>query len=440
MKRLINVAEHGRHALDSSIDLAGLNAYLNEVWRNRQAWWPGTEDATTPGTAQPLLQVGYDAHRQPFLRAGQYVGFVQFGDTTIQIVPKLFGVENSGRAFQHLCWWLAHCRRIHFPFADVAADAAPLDDFPEALRYYFAETVGRLVNEQPYHQYEEQTATLTSPRGRLNTARYVQESLGRGRWHQLVCDHEPLVFNNRLNQLIKHVARSLRPTCRRPDTARRLDALLFTLDEVDDVAATARDCDAVRLSRFYAPYQHALDLCRFFLTHSYVAPAPADPRHVCFLLPMDYVFEAFIFGVMEETLGHSVRIKAQAQETLTREGAFTLRSDALLTYPSGQRVVADTKYKRRDTADPKAGIAQPDLYQQISYALRFRATDVVLLYPLQYGQAVTDVKTFHVESALLQPGRTLRIRAADLTVTGNSREAMLHPLRQQLRTLFTNQP
>ncbi|PJA51501.1 MAG: hypothetical protein CO167_13625, partial [Candidatus Marinimicrobia bacterium CG_4_9_14_3_um_filter_48_9] len=45
--------------------------------------------------------------------------------------------------------------------------------------------------------------------------------------------------------------------------------------------------------------------------------------------------------------------------------------------------IADTKYKiiYSDKNDIKNGISQNDLYQMISYAIRFNVQDVLLLYP-----------------------------------------------------------
>ncbi|GAB3049067.1 McrC family protein [Spirosoma pulveris] len=431
----INIGEHQTYLLptDHGLDLAGLQTYLTDVWQARR--WGETTVAEGP-PRQPLLQIGYNAQKQPYLKADKYVGFIQYEGQTIQIVPKLFNDSDVGRAFQHLLWWLSYCRRIEFPFTDLLSDNVSVDDFPEAILLHFARHTYRLVSEQPYHRYEEVTATMSVVRGRLNTRQYVDSSLSRGNWHHLVCDHEPFVFNNRLNQVVKFVARLLSHVCRTTQTQQELEKLLFILDEVEDRPATAADCDTLHLNRFYAPYVQCIDMCRFFLSDSYLTQPDTQRAHLCFLLPTDYLFEDFIFGVLESCTNGNVKVHPQQGAWLTREKVFQLRSDLILTYPDGQRLIVDTKYKvRAKVPGQKEGIQQSDLYQMITYALRQVATDVVLLYPLGFGQTDSKESKFHIDSDLLIPS-AIRIRAYDIPITGLTKQAMIANLTTYLKRLF----
>jgi 5-methylcytosine-specific restriction enzyme subunit McrC len=104
-----------------------------------------------------------------------------------------------------------------------------------------------------------------------------------------------------------------------------LEKVLFTLDEVDDVPVTARDCDSIHLNRFYTEYEVCLDMCWFFLSDSYLSRQDAHQRHFCFLLPTDYVFENFVAGVTQQHLGSSFIIEPQAKGWLATD-AQTNRS------------------------------------------------------------------------------------------------------------------
>ncbi|WP_019986599.1 McrC family protein [Rudanella lutea] len=444
MRQLINLVEYQTYTLptDSAINVVSLSAYLNGVWHTRTQFDENPD--VKQSSEQQFLTIGYDPKLgQPTLKAGKYVGFIQFEDTTIQIIPKLFKPEQSDKAFRHLLWWLSYCKRVRFPFTDLLSDTQSIDEFPEALIHYFAQFTHQLVGSAPYHQYEEVTDTIPYMRGRLNTQQYINTSVSRGNWHQLVCDYEPFVFNNRLNQIIKYVARSLSQVCRFTDTHRALEKLIFILDEVDDVPAIARDCDTLHLNRYFADYEVCVDMCRFFLSDSYLSQPETHHRHFCFLLPMDYVFEDFILGVSETYLGHKVSVSPQKTEWLTQEKIFQVKSDLVLTYPDKTRLVADTKYKVRGSTlpDKKAGISQSDLYQMVSYGLRQETRDVLLLYPLSYGQEQTGGETFHVNSVLLN-NIPICIRAVDLPITGEltsdiqSRQLLVSKLVSQLLQAF----
>ncbi|MBO0952013.1 McrC family protein [Fibrella forsythiae] len=441
----INLVEHHlRLGLELTKDqIAGLNQYLDTVWETRSLFYD--EDPETPlSVKQPFLEFVYDpVSGQPSLKAGKYVGFIQYEGLTIQIIPKLFDKDQADLAFRHLLWWMDYSQRVRFPFADLLTGSEFISNFPEALIRYFARFAYQLVSTSPYHKYEEITDTMPYLRGRLNTQAYVNNSLSQGNWHQLVCDYEPFLFNNRLNQIIKFVARRLTHLCQQKDTHRDLDKIVFLLDEVDDLPCTAQDCDTVLVSRFFQEYDHCLDMCRFFLTDQYSNRKDDQQRHFCFLVPMDLIYEDFITGIVKTHLGNRFTVTSQAVNYLaathpTGNKVFKIKNDILLTDKANKAVtVVDTKYKVRkyESADNKAGISQTDLYQMVSYGLRQNSRDVLLLYPLAHYEASRSVQEFTVTSALLA-NQPIHIRAVDLTLTGESQQAIVDTLLPQLTAAF----
>ena len=124
--------------LPKGFDVAGLRQYLDEVWQSRFVFDEGGNDAGK-SVQQPFLLFEFrDQTSGALLRAGKYIGFIQYGDITIEILPKLFGEEEADIAFRHVLWWLHYCRNIRFPFANLLSDSDNLDDFTEALIGYFS--------------------------------------------------------------------------------------------------------------------------------------------------------------------------------------------------------------------------------------------------------------------------------------------------------------
>jgi 5-methylcytosine-specific restriction enzyme subunit McrC len=423
--------------LPKDFDVAGLRQYLDEVWQSRFVFDEG-EIEEGRSIQQPFLRFEFgDQNSGAYLRAGKHVGFIQYENITIEILPKLFQKEEADEAFRHLLWWLHYCQKIRFPFTDILSDSDSLDDFPEALIGYFARYTYHLVSTQPYQHYEECTEAMTFLRGSLNTQAYIRDSVSRGYWHEFVCDYSPFVFNNRLNQIIKYVARRLTYLCRLPDTHRWLEKVLFMLDEVEDVFCTITDCNTIHFNRFFHEYETCLDMCRFLLSDSYLNRQEAHERHFCFLLPMDYVFENFIAGIAQLHLHQEFKVKSQSTDWLTDQRVFQIRNDLLLTHKkSSRKLIVDTKYKLRDqeNKDSKQGISQTDLYQMISYALRRETDQVVLLYPCRLGQSRTDAAPFTVSSGVLS--QPINIRAIDIPITGATREEIearvVHFLKEAL--------
>lgn len=427
-------------ALPQNFDVVGLKSYLDTVWQSRSIFYDEQASSEEKSKNQPFLSFDYAGPKcGPRLRASKYVGFIQYDGITIELVPKLFEADQSSIAFRHLLWWLSYCRNIKFPFTELLTGSETIEDFPEALIGYFARFTYNLISTQPYHRYEEHTETMAFLRGRLNTSAYVQQSLSQGLFHQLVCDHEPFVYDNRLNQIIKFVARKLSGLCRFTDTYRLLERILFQLDEVSDVPVTVQDCDKIQFHRFYQDYDLCLQMCRFFLEDDYLSPKTDQHRHLCFLLPMDYVFEDFIAGITERYFTNRFKIQAQkAGCYLTDQKAFLIKNDLLLTdHHTGQKLVIDTKYKVRSVKpdDNKKGISQADLYQMVSYALRRETDQVLLLYPKAFGQTLSNDACFTVSSSLLSKN-PLHIRSKDIDITGMSHQVMVNNVIGQLEQSF----
>jgi 5-methylcytosine-specific restriction enzyme subunit McrC len=421
--------------LPADFDVAGFKQYLDAVWQSRFLFDEGGEESEG-SLNQPFLSFEYvEKGMGPRVKAGKYIGFIQFEDFTFEILPKLFSEQQADVAFQHLQWWLFYCRNLRFPLLSIFRDANWVDNFPETLISYFARYTYELISRHPYQQYEETTETMPLLRGRLNTSEYVRQSLSRGYWHELVCDHEPFQYSNRLNQIIKFVARKLSQLCRSTETYRWLEKVLFTLDEVEDLPITLRDCDTVLLNRFYEEYELCLDMCRFFLSDHYLNRQESHQRQFSFLLPMDYVFEDFIAGVTKEFFDREFEVKIQAKGWLTEQKVFQIRNDLLLVHrETGKKLVVDIKYKVRSggSTDAKNGVSQTDLYQMVSYALRRETDQVLLLYPCCYERPLTSPAHYTVASGLLTLA-PLHFNAVDLDVTGNSREEMVQQVVDQLR-------
>src|SRR5690625_1902525 len=219
-------------------------------------------------------------------------------------------------------------------------------------------------------------------KGRLNINPYIHQNLSRGNWHKLNCTYDALEIDNKMNRIIKYVSTFLLKVTAQPESRKYLSEILFILDEVADVPATADQCDRISFNPMFQPFETVRDYCKLFLTHSITFSYKNDLKLFAFLLPMEYVFEDFIFGFIDQ---HLMEISAKAQRRdvfLDEEKFFNLQPDLWLETPN-KSLIADTKYKiiYSDENDPKKGIQQSDLYQMLAYAIRFGVDEVVLFYP-----------------------------------------------------------
>ncbi|WBA44315.1 McrC family protein [Hymenobacter canadensis] len=393
----------------------GLEAYLQTIWEQRPRT-PGLFGASTSGsTRQRYLEFCVDARGHRTVRARNYVGLIQYQGHRLHLLPKVFYQGSSQpppgsleAIHAHLFWWLSYSERLQFPRSLASFSQAPAD-WLELLVLLFAQYTHELLNRTQYQYYQEVGEELNTLRGRLNFSDYVRNR-AVGRQQVLPCTFDSFQPDNRFNRILKDVVRRLHHFTRHSGSRRLLDDISFLLADVADQPACLADCDQVQLSPLFAEFNVVLAYCRFFLaSHSPLASTEANDQVFALLLPTEKIFEDFVAGFLQRHLSTGFKITPQASDlylaqVVSAAGGpprqrFNLQHDILLRpqvpagAPPAAPVVIDCKYKSwklvNGTPDPE-GIAQADMYQLVSYAVRRGSVQNHLFYPDSLSQPATE--------------------------------------------------
>lgn len=378
------------HNWETVSNKGDLEAGLREMWSQRFFVDPEADlpEEASDRRFQPFLR--FDGNR---IRANNFVGFIQHGNDVIEIYPKVFKQLPDARLqkelmLRHIFYWFRYCRRWRFPFNPTSLDVFETDEFPELIINLIAHQFLETISEQPLTMYQQIEESLVTPRGTVNFGRYAAKSISYGKFHILECDHEPFLFDNRVNRIIKYCSRLLLGQTKFHESQRLLQEIIFILDDVEDTACSVTDIDKVALNSFFEDYTGLMNICRLIISQNLYSNTAYDLTQWCLLFPMEYIFEDFVAGFLEKHFQDYWKVEYQkSDEYLSNDPvAFRLQHDILLTSKSDSRkqIIVDTKYKLRDLnfkSDPKKGIAQGDLYQMVSYAVKRGCTDVALIYP-----------------------------------------------------------
>jgi 5-methylcytosine-specific restriction enzyme subunit McrC len=381
---MINLFEY-QNKVDIQDSFGGLEGFLDEIWDSREKKSFYSESDNGKIESQRFLQF---IHKSNEIKSNKYVGVIHYEGKKINLLPKIFydaekdySINEINQIQNHILWWLSYCRKIKFPNYQASLGSAK-SDFFEVLIYLFSKYTRELLNSSIYQQYEEVNHELSFIKGRLNTNVYISENLSKGKWHKLNCTYDAFVFDNEFNRIIKYVTTLLFNVTSSQENKKNLREILFILDEVSDERATAEQCSRISFNPMFGEFETVRDYCQLFLTNCISFDYKNDLKLFAFLLPMEYVFEDFIFGFIEKEL-ENVTAKAQRSDTYLDEGkAFNLKPDLWLK-TDDKSLIADTKYKivYSDEKDPKKGISQNDLYQMVAYAVRFKVDEIILFYP-----------------------------------------------------------
>jgi 5-methylcytosine-specific restriction enzyme subunit McrC len=399
----------------------GLESYLCSLWEEYKKIWPAQHvdessdpDSDSGSKYQPFLS--FDGK---MARARNYIGFIHFEDSKIEIYPKVFKNESEiskELMHQHLFYWFSYCRRVKLPFHQSFLDRFEIDELPELIMYLFANQIHEVISIRPYSAYEEVQEALFTPRGRINFDRYVNR-MSCANYHIIDCDYEPFVFDNSLNRIIKYCTRLLISKTTLPETQRILNEIIFMLEDVDDQVCFAQQLQILRIPSIYSDYEEIIQICHMILENQLYSYQEYEMKNWSLLFPMEYIFEDFIAGYIEKHFSDVFKVEPQKSDLYlhTNPNAFNLQHDILLTNKkTGEQIIVDTKYKPRwnlQKSDPKKGVAQSDMYQMISYAYR-RGTDRVLLIYPNTSDKLTEDHVFLINKGTKD--EIIKIKAIDV--------------------------
>jgi 5-methylcytosine-specific restriction enzyme subunit McrC len=400
------------------MQLPGFVNYLSGVWQNRNRYLEMAEEISEEEEQEERIQKQrfFDFTIDGKISARNYVGVVQFENIRIEVYPKIFASDDTEdvKKWQlNLLYWLTYCRKIRFPFSFADVSKLKFDDYLELLIYIFANYTEEIIANQPFQAYQKVEDETPFLKGRLLFDNYIKHNLSTGKWQNFYCAHEPFVYDNQFNRIIKYVTRRLSAISNNYLNKEKLNEILFILHDVSDVRCTAEDCEKVKLNPLFEDHKHILELCKLYLSNQVIDMDSEDNKNFCFLVPMEYIFEDFVFGFIADKWP-SLNVRGQSTEYLALNQdrkVFQIKNDIYID----NKLIIDTKYKLRSRSEGlKAGVSQSDLYQMISYALRRNCQDVLLIYPAASSALNTDT-LFNIPSDMLGNDLDIHIRSLDIT-------------------------
>ena len=419
-----------------------LKTFLRTIWqqRSREELPENETNEVIDSNYQPFLQFEDDT-----VRANNYIGFIQHENELIEIYPKVFKAleqPDKNLMLKHIFYWFSYCRKWRFPFNRANLDNRDIDSFPELIIYLMANQFLETVSTHPFMQYQAVEDRVTTPRGSINFNRYLTRSMATGNYHQIEVDHEPFLYDNKVNRIIKYCSRLLLNQTKFAENQRLLQEIVFVLDEVEDAPVTIHDVTSVKLNPFFDDYTLVLEMCKTILNQQLYSNNSYDFSQWCLLFPMEYIFEDFVAGFLENHFSEQWKVEYQKSNAYlaSNPDAFQMQHDIFLTSRDSvkRKIIIDTKYKPRDYSDtdPKKGVSQADLYQVVSYAYRRGCTEVVLIYPNTH-ETLREPVTFEIDSGFSNADK-ISVRVIEIPFWSMEKmESLQNNLKEELNRILS---
>lgn len=314
-----------------------------------------------------------------------YVGVLQIGSLTIEILPKADNAENEGaknKWHNALVYMLHICGYLNIDSisqADLQIQRLTLIDL--FYRVFLTE-VESIVHQGLIRKYRYNTDNRNYLKGRLIFSKHIaQNHLHKEKFYTSaqVYDH-----NNTFNQILLKALKILKIKSRDNRFHNEVCNLLYYFDNISDTHITDSTFEYLQFNRNTAKYEKAVTLARLIILN-YAPDIKTGMNNVIGLLfDMNMLYEKVVYRLLKrhETQYQPYQLKLSSQHSKQFWGSRPIRPDIMGEYysPTGQktkRFIIDTKWKRPSEGNP----ADDDLKQMFAYNVHFGAMASILLYP-----------------------------------------------------------
>ena len=300
------------------------------------------------------------------IKAANYVGLVQAGDTEVHIRPKV--------ATRRLLFLVAYSLRGQ-RWQELHTSLSGAEDMVEAAAHafsYFAESALTQGVLQGYVVVEESLPVL---RGRLREADQMRRRFGLAL--PLEVTYDDFTVDIIENRLIKTAAMLLlRLHNVEPGNRRRLRRIVRKLEGVNPLHL-GQEIPRIAHNRQNTRYREAMLLADLILNSTSIeASTSRTTPAVTFLFDMNKLFEDFVTRVFLSVVLHSGHWTSQETSYLDTSNTIRLRPDLTLIEDGRPSSVVDLKYKSLALHD----LPNADTYQMLAYCLALGLTEGHLIY------------------------------------------------------------
>lgn len=311
------------------------------------------------------------------VRFRQYVGVLQVGGLTIEILPKTDQHSPTSHNWQKVLLDLLHA--CHFIKID-ALTKAPLQLNTSPLLWLyielFVQEIEQLFAKGLQKNYHKVAVNGHTWKGQINFAKQVQKNLTQP--HKIYTHQQQYDYNHPIHQVLYLALKIVEQFWVNQSLKHKIRYLLKAFPTQKNIRPTEALFQQFYQLPQYQHYHTALDLAKIITLQYSPDTQFGDCPILAILFDMNQLFEHYIFQQLRQTLPKPWKVQAQVSRRFWANRR--LRPDIWLQYGE-QNYILDTKWKILKQPTP----SDEDLRQMYAYNHSFQATESLLIYPNVFG-------------------------------------------------------
>jgi len=307
------------------------------------------------------------------VRFRQYVGVLQVGQLTIEILPKTNQYADNHQNWQKVLLELLDA--CNFVKIDTLSKAPlQLKTSPLLWLYLelFVQEVEKILSKGLQKTYHKKEKNSTTWKGQINFAKQLQHNLTKP---QLVyTKQQSYDYQHPTHQVLYKALQIIEQFGVSPQLKNKIQYLLKAFPKQEDITITEALFHQLYALPHFKEYHAALDLARMISLQYSPDIKLGNCPVLAILFDMNQLFEHFVHHQLKKELDASWKIKAQASKRFWANR--NLRPDIWLQHEENNFIL-DCKWKILKSPSP----SDADLRQIYAYNHSFQATKSLLIYP-----------------------------------------------------------
>jgi 5-methylcytosine-specific restriction enzyme subunit McrC len=311
------------------------------------------------------------------VKFSEYVGIIQVGSLTIEVLPK---ADNNGFVFWRTILLnmlrSTNCIELHAPTktnAELAKNSI-LDLYID-LFLFDAEMI---LHRGLIKSYKKIANNQNSLKGRLVFNKHV--SINLIRQERFFVNYTVYDKENLLNNIIYKTLLLIKSINSDINRTSKIYSLIAQFPELPFIQVDEKTFSSIQYNRKTENYRDAIEIARLILLNYHPDLSSGSNNVLSIMFNMNQLWERFILLSLKRCCNNSLNVIAQNSSLFWKRNSGNskkIRPDILITDSSGNKLVIDTKWKNINDLNP----SDSDLRQMYVYSKFNFDANAILVYP-----------------------------------------------------------
>ena len=312
------------------------------------------------------------------VKFNSFVGVLQVGPTTIEVLPKADGIDGEDAWRKTLIDMMRSVGLFDIHAPSQSRLSLKTNSILDLYFELFIKHVEYLLHSGLVKKYRKVEGNKTVLKGRLMFGKHMtKNAVHKERFY--VC-HTTYDNQHQLHCILYKAIHLLKRINSNALLSNRLGSLILDFPEMPDIKITESLFSKLNYNRKTEKYRNAIEIARLLLLNYHPDVRSGQNDVLALMFNMNLLWEKFVYSSLRKHKSSDTEIKSQTKKGFWKpdNGNRSSIKPDIVIHPNNERcVVLDTKWKNLNGKNP----SPDDLRQMYVYMKYYNAKKVALVYP-----------------------------------------------------------